>query len=246
MRERSWVWGWVTVGLLLAFSYSEAVKSVFGTRHPDPDANFCQAPRESGARKSENCVQLRTAIATEAQARYTELGLWLLGLTFATTIFAARAAWQTVHTMRDTAEQQLRAYVSGGGAFIARWDRNPETGETRLELTDTFQVTVNNYGATPAHVSDVDVGFCYSSNIPPMPLYTQNFLIGGIIPPGKEGAHTAARLALDQIKGDVVFGRFRYKDIFKSTVRRSGFILQITEDRDVVPIRASSAYTDWQ
>jgi len=209
----------VTVGLLLAFSYSEAVKSVFGTRHPDPDANFCQAPRESGARKSENCVQLRTAIATEAQARYTELGLWLLGLTFATTIFAARAAWQTVHTMRDTAEQQL---------------------------TDTFQVTVNNYGATPAHVSDVDVGFCYSSNIPPMPLYTQNFLIGGIIPPGKEGAHTAARFALEQIKGDVVFGRFQYKDIFKSTVRRSGFILQITEDRDVVPIRAPSAYTDWQ
>ena len=199
MRERSWVWGWVTVGLLLAFSYSEAVTSVFGTRHPDPDANFCQAPRESGARKSENCVQLRTAI-----------------------------------------------YVSGGGAFIARWDRDPETGETRLELTDTFQVTVNNYGATAAHVSDVDIGFCYSSNIPPMPLYTQNFLIGGIIPPGKEGAHTAARFALDQIKGDVVFGRFQYKDIFKSTVRRSGFILQITEDRDVVPIRAPSAYTDWQ
>jgi hypothetical protein len=246
MRERAWVLGWVTVGLLLAFYYSEAVTSVFGTRLPDPDANYCEASRESGGRNSANCVQLRTAIATEAQAQYTKWGLWLLGLTFVATFIAARATWHTVHTVRDTSAQQLRAYVSGGGAFIARWVRDPKTDETRLELTDTFQVTVNNYGATPAHVSDVDVGFCNSNAIPPVPEYTQNVLIGGVIPPGKEGAPTAARFTRDQIKGDVIFGRFQYTDVYKATARRSGFILQITDDRDVMPINAPSTYTDWE
>lgn len=208
-------------------------------------------------------VQARAAIA---QAFWAQWSFWFLVATFAATAFAARYAYRaavathrgaladeasavaanlTLKVMENTAQMQLRAYVSGGGAFIAVPMRDYMSGEVRPTLTDTFQVTVNNYGATPAHVTDVDIGFCNSNAVPPIPAYTENVLIGGVIPPGKEGARTAARFARAQITGDVIFGRFQYNDIFRAGVRRSGFILQITDDRDVLPIKAPAAYTDW-
>ena len=69
-------------------------------------------PRKQPGRQNAYCVQWRSAIATEDQARYTRWGLWLIGLTLGAGTIAAVAAWRTVATMDDTARRQLRAYIS--------------------------------------------------------------------------------------------------------------------------------------
>jgi hypothetical protein len=274
MRERAWVLGGVIAGVLGALLFSSVVAmgpapgSIKGrgeaqrsqSEQPAPQPRLSAAkPKdqppsagdeaycEKSPSRPDCIIQLRTARATERQADIAWIALIAVAVTVVFTLGTVIAGFLTVWTMRVTTKQQLRAYVSGGGAFQGEWVQNPATGRVEMKLTlpFTFQVTVNNYGVTPAHVTDVDIGFCNATNIPPVPQYTENVLIGGVIPPGKEGAHTAARFTRGQIEGDVIFGRFQYTDIFRAGVRRTGFILRITADNDVVPIVAPSAYTDW-
>jgi hypothetical protein len=144
-----------------------------------------------------------------------------------------------------------RAYVSGGGAFLEFHGLDPETGKPTSQLTDTFQLTVDNYGKTPARVFNVEIGFCNATNIPSVPKYALNELLGAVIPPNKEGAFTSVRMRRNQIAGDTIFGRFTYETIFRRRFLRrpkrhhAGFILHITPTPGVEPIKAPPAYTDW-
>jgi hypothetical protein len=142
-----------------------------------------------------------------------------------------------------------RAYVSGGGSFLGRVGRNIETGEDIVEMTNIFQVTVDNYGKTPARIISIDIGFCNSNNIPPEPRFTLNEFFNGVIPPNEKGAPTPIRLPTDQILGDVIFGRFNYETVFRrwfgaDRLHHAGFVLRIV-DRGVRPINAPRAYWDW-
>jgi hypothetical protein len=154
-------------------------------------------------------------------------------------------AWTIIHGRRVE-----RAYVSGGGSFLGRKGRNIETGEDIIEMTNLFQVTVDNYGKTPARIISIDIGFCNSGNIPPKPCFTLSEFFNGVIPPGKEGAATPIRLTADQILGNVIFGRFNYETVFRrrwfraNKLHHAGFALQVV-DRGVRPINVPRAYWDW-
>jgi hypothetical protein len=134
-----------------------------------------------------------------------------------------------------------RAYVSGGGAFTAQQTFDNATNRIFVTPVDPFQLTIDNYGKTPARVLHIEVGFCESSSIPPMPQYTITRLFNGVIPPGKEGAATGITFTRAQIRGDCIFGRFHYWDIFREQMRHSGFILHVTPGLGVEPIAAPAA-----
>lgn len=143
-----------------------------------------------------------------------------------------------------------RAYVSGGGAFLEIRGIDQKTGEPTSQMTNTFQLTVDNYGKTPARVLNVEIGFCNATNIPAVPTYARNELLGAVIPPNKEGAFTPVRLRRNQITGDTIFGRFTYETVFRRRFapagrHHSGFILHITPTLGVEPINAPRVYTDW-
>jgi hypothetical protein len=119
---------------------------------------------------------------------------------------------------------------------------------------DTFQLTIDNYGKTPAFVTHVNIGYWSLSGGPPPepPPSTTRHVLSAVLPPGKEGLKMDVTLHRDEIKGDVIFGRFFYEDIFarrwwrkKKRVRSSGFILRIAEDRTTLAIAAPRTYTDW-
>jgi hypothetical protein len=80
-----------------------------------------------------------------------------------------------------------RAYVSGGGAFLQISGLDPQTGKPTSQMTDTFQLTVDNYGKTPARVFNVEIGFCNATNIPPVPIYARNDLLSAVVPPKQRG-----------------------------------------------------------
>jgi hypothetical protein len=92
--------------------------------------------------RSDCLIQLRTARATEAQARYAKWGLWLIGGTIFLTFGTVIAGFWTVSTMRDTGQRELRAYVAG---IPTRLVELTPTTNPRL----SFKIT--NHGATPAH-----------------------------------------------------------------------------------------------
>jgi hypothetical protein len=164
---------------------------------------------------------------------------------FALIAQAVFVAWTIVHGRRVE-----RAYVSGGGAFLTAEQRDPNTGQPTFVRLDVFQLTVDNYGKTPARVFNVEIGFCNSNNIPPIPRYTLNRLLNAVIPPNKEGAHTQVRLRRNEIIGDTIFGRFTYEIVFRprflpTKIHHAGFVLHITPELGVEPINAPLPYTDW-
>src|SRR5262245_1085654 len=114
MIKRDWAskcstGGWVAFFLLLAVLYAEGV-AIFPKSETEPD--YCKVaarnqdteggaatpagiedaipsePKARSGRDSEKCVQWRSAIATEIQARYTRFGFWLVSLTLAFTAWA--------------------------------------------------------------------------------------------------------------------------------------------------------------
>jgi hypothetical protein len=124
-------------------------------QHADQDQLPSTAAEENqkGAAKEAECsnpnqsyydcvIQLRTARATERQAKVaknTERVAWF-ALLFAAV--AAAAAWWTVKVMRDTAKRELRAYVYVDEAKIVDFD-NDKKATVRLKL--------KNSGRTPAY-----------------------------------------------------------------------------------------------
>ena len=152
----------------------------------------------------------------------------------------------TIYALRKNMKITERAYISGGGYFLG----DPTTGWRG----DTFQLTIDNYGKTPAFVTHVNIGYWSLSGGPPPepPPSTTRHVLSAVLPPGKEGLKMDVTLHRDEIKGDVIFGRFFYEDIFarrwwrkKKRVRSSGFILRIAEDRTTLAIAAPRTYTDW-
>jgi len=85
------------------------------------------------------CAQLRMASAAEVQSWLNELGIILLVATLCFTAAAAIAAWLTVHVMKDTAKNELRAYVQAENAFVVH------DGSRRFHV----EMVVLNSGTTP-------------------------------------------------------------------------------------------------
>jgi hypothetical protein len=103
----------------------------------EEDKAYCKESQS----KPDCLVQLRTARATEEQARWAEWNAHLVGATIALTLFTVIAGFLTVQTMRKSAETQLRAYIS----------ITPGNVEFRGRVPQILHFRVKNDGATPAY-----------------------------------------------------------------------------------------------
>lgn len=120
-----------------------------------------------------------------------------------------------------------RAYVSGGGYPLR---------------PGTLQITIDNYGKTPAYVSELSVRVCArGSGLPARPDYPKPALLNMSIKPGDKGEKVAT--VSYRPPDDTVYGRFWYVDIFKKK-RSAGFVLDI-QPGGTIPLAAPKAYTDW-
>jgi hypothetical protein len=141
-------------------------------------------------------------------------------------IFTLTLWWATWGLLTHGREIE-RAYVSGGG---------PHDLATRI-----FQLQVNNYGKTPAIMTAVGIGFCELKSIPRSPLYmwaaTQ-----GTYKPGDHG-RPVGNFAIPTLQEPVVYGRFRYIDIWRKS-HVSSFILVLHPD-GILPTSISGEYTFW-
>jgi hypothetical protein len=172
----------------------------------------------------------------------------LVAIFTAAMVFAMIALCFATSGLRRSSEIMERAYVSGGGYF-PRVTRSVGHS-TRQSRADSFQLTVDNYGKTPAHVNRVEIGYSRSpGKLGEIPVYPHIFPLGAVVPPGKEGLTTDVKLhrSLDiRDNNTVVFGRFYYETIMRDGEKYSGFILRITDERVVLPVDdAPRAYTDW-
>jgi hypothetical protein len=105
---------------------------------PSHYAADCNKPKDHAA--ADLCQQIRMADAAEAQNRLNAFNLGALIATLLVSAGAAYAAWRTVVAMKDTAQHQLRAYVSLHSVkAIDLLGENPR-----------FVVTFKNSGQTPA------------------------------------------------------------------------------------------------
>lgn len=131
---------------------------------------------------------------------------------------AANAAERTVSTMKDTAERQLRAYVS-----IA----TIEITDLKAGLTPIAHVVVRNYGQTPAYeltsIQGMSMGVSWDALTPPSPepievtatsLAPSAIVEQDISAPRPLVADEREAL-LDGSKTLWVYGEMRYKDAFK-------------------------------
>jgi len=197
---------------------------------PQPQAQQTQnqpAPDQRGTEQSPLVVKAAPKSAAEAAADANEreeksrldrqLVEWTRYLAIIALLQFLALVAQAIYLARTILHGRRveRAYVSGGGAFLANRGIDPNTGEPTLQMSTTFQLTVDNYGKTPARVLNVEIGFCKATNIPEKPSYTRNELLNAVVPPGKEGAFTAVRLDRQQISGDTIFGRFTYEIVFR-------------------------------
>ena len=126
----------------------------------------CKNPKDHT--DADFCSQRRMANAAEQQ---NLLNAWALGAVIATLLAtgaAALAAWQTVSTMRHTAERQLRAYLGMSEGVIENFAVN-----TRPRV----RLVVKNFGQTPAK------RFRYWAEMQFAPTGTTNFAMPGDIHP---------------------------------------------------------------
>ena len=120
-----------------------------------------------------------------------------------------------------------RAYVSGGG---------PHDLATRV-----FQLQINNYGKTPAILTAVGINFCELKGIPRSPEYRWA-PEQGTYKPGDHG-RAVGNFAIPNLQEPVVYGRFRYIDIWRKS-HVSSFILVLHPD-GILPPDISDEYTFW-
>jgi hypothetical protein len=163
-------------------------------------------------------------------------------------VLATIALWKATSNLRRSSEIMERAYVSGGGYF-PRVTRSVGRS-TRQSRASSFQLTVDNYGKTPAHVNRVGIGYSRSEgNLGETPEYPYQFPLGAVVSPGEKGLTTDIKLHRSLDIGDkntVIYGRFYYETIMRDGEKYSGFILRITPERVVLPVeKAPRAYTDW-
>lgn len=141
-------------------------------------------------------------------------------------IFTLTLWWATWGLLTHGREIE-RAYVSGGGPH------DPAAG--------VFQLQINNYGKTPAMLTAVGIGFCELKSIPRSPLYTWT-ATQGTYKPGDHG-QPVLNFAIPALQEPVVYGRFRYIDIWRKS-HVSSFILVI-HPNGILPTNISGEYTFW-
>jgi hypothetical protein len=135
--------------------------------------------------------------------------------------------WWATWSLLIHGREVERAYVSGGGPH------DPEKG--------IFQLQINNYGKTPAILTAVSIEFCELNNIPPTPTYRW-MATQGTYKPGDHG-RAIMNLAIPSLQKPVVYGRFRYIDIWRKS-HVSSFILAIHKD-GILPTSISPDCTFW-
>jgi hypothetical protein len=147
--------------------------------------------------------------------------------------------WATWSLLRHGREVE-RAYVSGGG---------PLFGEDLNRLA----FTVDNYGKTPAIMSEYAVEFCPLNAIPPVPAYNapnyQRRTFRDRIRPGETGRIIAGiPIPADIPRPLLAYGRYWFLDIWKKR-HTAGFVLVIEANNThahIPPaVRIPEAYTDW-
>jgi hypothetical protein len=87
----------------------------------------------------------------------------------------------------------------------------------------------------------VGIGFCELKNIPRSPLYTWA-ATQGTYKPGDHG-RPVGNFAIPTLQEPVVYGRFRYIDIWRKS-HVSSFILVLHPD-GILPTNISGEYTFW-
>jgi hypothetical protein len=118
----------------------------------------CEKPKSYS--EADLCQQRRVADAAERQNNINLGTLGLLAATLLATVIAAYAAWQTVRTMRDNAQKELRAYI-----FVER------ASITDVRKPDGYQVSIlsKNFGKTPAKDYTHIIGIGPGAYPPPTP-----------------------------------------------------------------------------
>jgi hypothetical protein len=106
----------------------------------DTYKTICHSPRNK--EHADLCLQWRQAVAAENASFFAMISAALLLIALGLSVWAAGAAWQTVHTMRDTATRQLRAYVAIPKLRI----RRVELGSKPVAV-----IKIKNSGQTPAY-----------------------------------------------------------------------------------------------
>ena len=141
-----------------------------------------------------------------------------------------------------------RAYISGGGApeiqqISADAARRagvqfPGDFEGAINIeTGQFLLQINNYGKTPARLIEYGIGWCDAGAIPERPTYEWTYFRDWI-QPGR-GTRTIARIRIPtEFSRPVIYGRFRYLDIFNAP-HSEGFI-----QRGGTPILAPRAFNE--
>lgn len=136
------------------------------------------------------------------------------GITAVATAFIAIftfTLWSSTKAQWAHDKEINRAYVSGGGPTDVANKR--------------FQLTIDNYGKTPAYLQKFAIEFCDISSIPKFPRYSKEITNKGVIAPHTT-AHPLKQIRIPNYARPVVYGRFWYKDIWGR--RHSfGFIQEI-------------------
>ena len=201
--------------------------------------SLCDSPKN--AEEADLCQQWRMAEAAEKQAKWTQRQFWItvaevagllltvgfVAWTASVAVRSAKAAEAAVKITSDTAQHQLRAYVSRKNII---WKRNIDTNGGLMN----FDVVIvwENCGATPARRCRSRINSNFFKNAIPKDfdyadsegddLVTELSYIGPgqIIQSSARVSVVDAQAVARQEKSLFVWGWIEYDDIFENTPRR--------------------------
>jgi hypothetical protein len=173
--------------------------------------------------------------ALVCEAKGTELGL--LFFTYCLVV----VGWFTIRNSEKTSRELERAYVSGGGPWA--------TAPPLFPQIMGFQMTVDNYGKSPATIIEYALEICDANNIPPMPAYMradyERVPLRATLKPQEKGLVITTRAFIRPIPNPVAYGRIWYLDIWK-TPHFYSFILPADPIGSHARVsEAHESYTDW-
>lgn len=182
-------------------------------------------------RDSDLCAQWKAADAATDAARWTYIGNWIGGLSGLLVLIALGFAFEANQIARETAKQQLRAYVTVTDLI---------TIGSEAEKPFQFAVGWKNAGATPAQWVKASInwydfgeeGLPPSFDFPEPEDFEESY---SSIGPGETVDGPSAevpRWLIDAVKLETrtlfVWGWLEYSDVFKgSPRRRTEFALQV-------------------